>query len=273
MRTTALRLPLLTSLAWLGILAAHAQPQWRFHLAFEDGAGARDTLWFIYDTTATTGANVDYELGEGPMPMGDGIFHVYALNAQGDSATTIAWPYALYPYFETYNTIEGINWVPPMTIRWDTSLFHAPYLPYEQGNFGSARMDGSLFFFYNNQPDLQAYNMLIDDSVFVWVDWDYLFPFSVTFEPYDGTGMDEGLQKANWFVPNPTTGLLTWAGSEPLATVRLIDLQGRSVAHYANLPPGGVIDLSGLVDGQYMVQCITTSNSVQNVRIIKQADP
>jgi len=34
---------------------AQAQPQWRFHLAFEDAIGAKDTLWFLYDTTATLG--------------------------------------------------------------------------------------------------------------------------------------------------------------------------------------------------------------------------
>ncbi|MDX9751426.1 MAG: hypothetical protein RBT71_10135, partial [Flavobacteriales bacterium] len=117
------------------MLATHAQPTWRFHLAFEDGSGARDTLWFIYDTTATmtSSGNVDYELGEGAVPMGDGAFHVFTRNAHWDSTKTVAWPYSWYPEFNTYNTIEAINWVPPMTIRWDTSLFHAPYLPYEQG--------------------------------------------------------------------------------------------------------------------------------------------
>jgi hypothetical protein len=48
----------------LGTLQIHAQPQWRFHLAFEDATGAKDTLWFIYDTTATIGW--DSHLGEGP---------------------------------------------------------------------------------------------------------------------------------------------------------------------------------------------------------------
>jgi hypothetical protein len=30
-----------------------AQQPWRFHIAFEDGTGARDTLWMIFDNTAT----------------------------------------------------------------------------------------------------------------------------------------------------------------------------------------------------------------------------
>ena len=38
-------------------LTTIAQPTWRFHLAFEDGTGARDTIWMVYDTTATLGSN------------------------------------------------------------------------------------------------------------------------------------------------------------------------------------------------------------------------
>jgi hypothetical protein len=30
-----------------------AQPQWKFHIAYEDATGAKDTIWLIWDTTAT----------------------------------------------------------------------------------------------------------------------------------------------------------------------------------------------------------------------------
>lgn len=260
MHTPSLRLPLLASLAWLGMLAAHAQPQWRFHLAFEDGSGARDTLWFIYDTTATTGATVDYELGEGPMPMGDGAFHVYALNAQGDSATTIAWPYTMYPHFNTYNTIGAINWVPPMTIRWDTSLFHAPYLPYEQGSIGAARMDGTVFFFVNNHPELQAYNMLIDDSVVVSEFWDYLFPFGVSFFLNDGLGVSEGRASATIGVcPNPATTELFIEGHGRYTTVWITDAMGRMVRSIDQHDAATPIDVSGLAAGTYHLRMTTTN--------------
>ncbi|MEI2419331.1 hypothetical protein V6O07_03590, partial [Arthrospira platensis SPKY2] len=47
-------LHLLSCLALLlGTLHVSAQPQWRFHLAFEDAIGAKDTIWFVYDTTAS----------------------------------------------------------------------------------------------------------------------------------------------------------------------------------------------------------------------------
>jgi hypothetical protein len=44
---------ILLALACTLAVAATAQPTWRFHLAFEDGTGAKDTIWFVFDTTAT----------------------------------------------------------------------------------------------------------------------------------------------------------------------------------------------------------------------------
>jgi hypothetical protein len=266
-------LPLALISAALLALTAQAQPTWRFHLAFEDGAGARDTLWFVYDTTATTGATVDHELGEGPMPMGDGAFHVYALNAQQDSATTIAWPYTMFPYFETGNTIEGINWVPPMTIRWDTSLFHAPYLPYEQGSFGTARMDGNLFYGLNNDPMLQAYNMLIDDSVVVWELWDYLFPFGVLFEPgtSDPLVVNEPtacVEVRAW--PNPAKTDLWLDGTSGLMDIVISDASGRIVRNVIGHESREPIDVSGLALGTYMVHAVAQGGGRYQGKFIKE---
>ena len=62
---------LLLALACSLAVAAAAQPTWRFHLAFEDGTGARDTIWFVFDTTATNSAGmVDEHLGEGAEVVG-----------------------------------------------------------------------------------------------------------------------------------------------------------------------------------------------------------
>ncbi|MBS1569769.1 MAG: hypothetical protein JST45_10035 [Bacteroidetes bacterium] len=126
-----------------------AQPTWRFHLAFEDGTGARDTIWMVYDTSATTGSDsnpqVDYALGEGAVTIDQSTFNVWTWNWDEDSTDTHAFPYSWYPIFDG-TLIDAINWVPPMTIRWDTSLFHAPYLPFTQGDINHAYMDGNYFF-------------------------------------------------------------------------------------------------------------------------------
>ncbi len=95
-----------------------AQPTWRFHLAFEDGTGARDTIWMVYDTSATLGSNpwpgpnVDTLLGEGPVNLDDGIFHVFRTNAHGDTTQTNAFPYSQFPNFDG-TIIDAINWPPP----------------------------------------------------------------------------------------------------------------------------------------------------------------
>lgn len=53
----------------------NAQPQWKFHIAFEDATGARDTIFLIWDSTATW--EMDTLLGEIPMNFDTNIFQVY----------------------------------------------------------------------------------------------------------------------------------------------------------------------------------------------------
>ncbi|MBK7287389.1 MAG: hypothetical protein IPI95_09940 [Flavobacteriales bacterium] len=201
---------LLLALACGLAVVAAAQPTWRFHLAFEDGAGARDTIWMVYDTAATTGTfpypgpNVDTLLGEGPVVVNDGQFHVFLTNALGDTTRTNAYPYFIYPSFDG-TIIDAINWTPPMTIRWDTSLFHAPYLPYAEGSFGLAFLDGGYFFFHSNTGNETGYSMLITDSAFVNEDLDYLFPIPVYFDADNtiGVGEHQSAETALRLWPNP----------------------------------------------------------------------
>ncbi|MBK8500073.1 MAG: hypothetical protein IPL52_14935 [Flavobacteriales bacterium] len=160
----------LLGLTLLASAVCMAQPTWRFHLAFEDGSGARDTIWMVYDTAAHTdwGPNVDTLLGEGRVELDPTLFNVWLINAVNDTTKTRAYPYSVFPDFDG-TIIDAMNWVPPMTITWDTSLFHAPYLPYVQGSFGIAIMDGLAFSAYNNHPELGfgIYDMLISDSLTV----------------------------------------------------------------------------------------------------------
>ncbi len=225
--------------ALLVALATTAQPTWRFHLAFEDGTGARDTLWFIYDSTATLpvnpwpGPNVDYELGEGPVDTSDGLFHVFMRNANWDSTNTVAVPYAWFPIFETGNTIDAINWAPPMTITWDTSLFHAPYLPYDQGSFGIAIMDGLAFSAHMNHPELGfgIHDMLINDSVTIDFLWDYLFTFGVYFGPDNHLGIHSSTTSNPLLSlhPNPASITLHLQAKDSLVHITIVDLAGHKV--------------------------------------------
>lgn len=252
-------------------VATYAQPQWRFHLAFEDGTGAKDTLWFIYDTSVQQTQShwpVDmdeYHESRVGLNYDDGEFHVFTINDLIDSTNSMAFPYYWFPMLETGGTINAINWEPPMTIRWDTSLFHAPYLPYEQGNISVAIMDGPLFFFINNHIELQAYDMLIDDSVFVWDQWDYLFSFGVSFGPGSGIGMN-GLPVPSdrlSLYPNPAWDELYVRSDEERMDVTVLDAMGHVVlqrqAHAAN----EALDLGALTPGLYVIHVRTTNHHFQ----------
>ena len=180
----------LTGLAATMLLGgvAQAQPTWRFHLAFENGDGTRDTIWLVFDTTAFQGPPVDDALGEGRVDMDPDEFNVWMYNALGDSTKTMAWPYSWFPTLDAQ--INAFNWQAPVTIRWDTTLFHAPYLP-GPDSIGLAVMEGEHFFFYNNDPPLHGFNMLIDDSVVVDDpnEIGLLFPFYVGFASHNDLGV------------------------------------------------------------------------------------
>ena len=70
---------LLIALMLTQAVYVNAQPQWKFYLAFEDGIGAKDTMWFIWDTTATF-MGYDTLLGEKPLSLNNNVFNVYTFN-------------------------------------------------------------------------------------------------------------------------------------------------------------------------------------------------
>ena len=261
---------LLLALACGLAVVAAAQPTWRFHLAFEDGAGARDTIWMVYDTAATTGTGpepgpkVDTVLGEGPVVVNDGQFHVFLTNALGDTTRTNAYPYFIYPSFDG-TIIDAINWTPPMTIRWDTSLFHAPYLPYAEGSFGLAFLDGGYFFFHSNTGNETGYSMLITDSAFVNEDLDYLFPIPVYFDADNtiGVGEHQSAETALRLWPNPAQRVVhVQAPGSESGEVLVSDLMGRRVLNVEHMPANGPLDVSSLHPGIYLIRVRTQQNHV-----------
>jgi hypothetical protein len=249
-------------------VAATAQPTWRFHLAFEDGTGARDTIWMIYDTAATVGSDfqpqVDYALGEGAAPIDHRTFNVFTWNWDGDTTKTHAYPYTEFPILDG-TIVDAINWTPPMTITWDTSMFHAPYLPYDQGEFGVATMDGLAFSAYMNNPDFEfgRYDMLISDSLTVSVLTDYLFPFGIYFGPDDHVGLGSIARSPPLAIyPNParTTLYMRTNGRPDHGTI--LDLTGQVVRECHNLPDNGAVDIAGLSPGNYLLLMHTPQNQV-----------
>ncbi len=169
--------------------------------------------------------------------------------------------------FETGNTINAINWIPPMTITWDTSLFHASYLPYAQGSFGIAMMNGIAFSQFDQEgTGFGIFNMLIEDSVTIDFLSEFLFPFPVYFDAGNTIGMKEhDMAKAPqlqvW--PNPTQGgiHIVAPGSEA-GDVFVSDLTGRRVLHLGSMPANGPLDVSALSPGTYVIKVLTFQNHI-----------
>ena len=263
-------LMLRVSLALLQGTVTHAQPQWRFHLAFEDGAGARDTLWFIWDTTATVGSDfnpqVDEHLGEGAVEMDLNEFNAWVWNWQLDSTKTQAWPYGMYPIAEML--FMGFNATPPLIIRWDTTLFHADELPHPP--IGLAVLSGDYFWANGlEDPLVGGFNMLTADSVLIddpeWMFWSC----GMIFDHGSGLSIQEAPIEQSLISPNPVGDQFTWMGPATHGRIELIDGSGRVVRRIEGHDSATPIDVSGLAAGTYHLRMTTTNNTWHHGKIIK----
>ncbi|MCO6483083.1 MAG: T9SS type A sorting domain-containing protein [Flavobacteriales bacterium] len=265
---------LLLALACSLAVAAAAQPTWRFHLAFEDGTGARDTLWFIYDTMVTVPYSYwpipidQYDSAQSNLNYGDGDFHVFLQNSMQDTSNSLAFPYTAFPMFETGDHIDAINWTPPMTITWDTSLFHAPFLPYDQGNIEIATMTGIAFSqFDQGGGGFGIFNMLITDSVTIDQLSDFLFPFPVYFDSDNTIDIGEHRSAGSllqlW--PNPARSMVhvQVPGKEAWDVV-VSDLTGRRVLVAENMRDNEPWDVSSLHTGIYLISVRTHQSHIYN---------
>ena len=146
-------------------LTLAAQPQWKFHVAYEDATGARDTIFFIWDTSAVV-YGIDTALGEGNAQINYNEFNVFTLTwgiyPEFDTTKTVA-----YPYNVTFSSeIKAINFELPITISWDSSLFHAGWLPPEPvGWVNRAKFMNDYFFWINNDPLGNYFDMTLDHQV------------------------------------------------------------------------------------------------------------
>lgn len=269
-RSNQRRILLLPCVLLLNVLLA--QPQWRFHLAFEDATGVRDTIWLVYDVTATIGSGIDPEvdtaLGEGGVPIAPNVFAVWTYNWNLDSTKTKALPYSFFPSFGL--TIYAKDFTFPITISWDSSLFTGPPLP--EPGIGSALMDCAYFFSYFNDGSIPHYfNMRLTDSTQVQYvsEQDWLFPLNLLFDA-DETSMDDsrpGCTRAlAW--PNPASD---WVNLECLSDARLLVIRddlGRIALSQTPTRSDSGFNVSGLCPGHYTVQVLTHQNHNYHASLI-----
>lgn len=266
-------------LSWLLTCAAYAQPTWRFPISFQDGTGTRDTIWMVYDTTATLGGGltpmVDTALGEGHVDMDLNTFNVWTPNWNNDSTKTVAWPYTQFPFHQAI--VEAFNYELPVTIKWDLSLGAAPFLP-PGGPINAGGIYNDYFWYYNNcggpQPigcgvfDISmADSVVVSSTPFVGM----LFPFSITIGHFSGVGISEyphapGLEL--W--PNPTRDRLFIKAPGTVVSVEFFDLLGDPAYPFPLVVSSEGIDVAKLPPGSYIVRAHTSTDQLYHARFIKQ---
>ncbi len=163
------------------------EPQWKFYFAFEDATGARDTLWNVLDSGSTLyniwvppyTDGLDMQFGEIPVELDSDAFNVWTYQANiSFFFKTVALPIISSPDVEIYAN----NFVLPVTISWDTSLFRAPVLMQMiEGPINAPLLDNDYFFDYH--VAWGSYCMLYDTDVempeFFWWSANY-FPLMCT---------------------------------------------------------------------------------------------
>jgi len=264
---------LLTSLLFgLTISSILAQQPWRFHIAFEDGTGQRDTLWMVFDNSATV-EGVDYLLGEGTPEYNPNAFNVFMYNMDVDSTKVKAYPYWIYPTVST-DEVFAINYTYPVIICWDTALFHAPYLPNNppaNPPMNVAIIEGGYQFkmWYDpTAPYFHTTNMFTKDTVFCPEDTngqthvplfgDLTFIFG--YDPYLSIGK---LNAKNISIfPNPSSGQIKINCNDIITSYSISDISGKTVFYETLDSPGFLenyeIPYQNLNSGMYIIRLINS---------------
>ncbi len=252
---------------------ALAQSQWKFPIAFEDASGAKDTIWYIWDSTATSG--IDTALGEGKSAMDPNVFNVFTLNFNPDSTKTHALPFLNQ---SLAIEIKAINYQHPITISWDSSLF-GRYFSVGFDHINIARIYNDYFFFIvNNDPGLQAHNMLLDNQVVApWFSWgpQSQFPMTITITRDPTIGMEEFISWKSLISisPNPFDKGFKLEFAEDIKYFQINSLVGNQIFESYNVIPSKsqfeFFSSQDLLDGMYIINFTTVKNQSYHEKIIK----
>lgn len=249
-----------------------AQPQWKLPIAFEDGSGAKDTIWYIWDTSATAG--IDTLLGEGKVQMDPNAFNVFVTDFNPDSTKTHALP---FNGSTLNNHIRAINYQHPITISWDSSLF-SNYFTVGDSQIANAYIQNGYFFLVNNGgPISGTFDMLQDNHIeapaFNWGSMQQ-FPMQIFITRLSTTGIDDLPSNVPVVSPNPFSGEIIFNRSN-LNYVKIISVFNRVVFEHSyelNFNNVERVDLNQLINGLYILIYKTNQNIWQYEKIIKISD-
>lgn len=245
------------------------QPQWKFHIAFEDATGAKDTIWFIWDSTASF-YGIDTIFGEIPINITPDTFRVYLTIPDGYFSNT--WAIPNNSAFQT--NIYAINYVYPIIIRWDTSLFNSNVLT---THINCAEMDNDYFFLTSGNV-CQVFNMLENDTVLCPPFGLEHFPLSVNINNYGNCCLN-GIEENNGnngeynIFPNPFDEKLIIESSKcKVKEIIIYTMDGEKIYQEKNEIPEKKeirIEFSKLNQGVYIIEIINNKNQKHYEKIIK----
>lgn len=258
-----------------------SQQQWRFHVAYEEATGSKDTLWFIWDTTATF-YGADTLLGETSAIFNYDEFNVWTYNSGltwNDSIKIVAHPYE----YSFGHDIYAMNFELPVTISWDTSLLHAPFLPpLPVGWINHARIDNDYFFMVNNCPTAHQFDMTLINHVMApdssltnpWY-WNPAIHFPASFflmqDPTLYVNNFNVINKKPFSIkPNPVAGILIIESKMDKFSAQIISCTGQTVFHNSYHGNGATIDVSSFPSGLYILHFITEKNKCYYEKFIKK---
>jgi len=279
-KTFMLQLKLFCLLLFFFSFHGYSQPQWKFHLAFEDATGSRDTIWFIWDTTATI-YGVDSHLGEGISGMDYSAFNAWLFLPNGDTSKVNAYPYNIGHQF----SIEAINFELPIKYQWDSSLFHADWLPPEPVGWVNDAWIGSDYFFFVNNTGSHYFDLTLDnnaiapDSLVVgdenenpWF-WqpEHHFPLGIGLaqNPSVFTSEVKSLTSEVILYPNPVRSLLSIKTELKIKNIQIIDSKGKCLHKYEYLATPKTIDVSCFDPGVYIIKFNTNPKNYHYEKFIK----
>ena len=250
-------------------IQAFAQPQWKFHIAFEDATGAKDTIWCIWDTTATFG--VDTQFNEQAVSLNYNEFNVFIGNTNGDTTKTQALP---HPHSSNDVIVYAINYQYPIMVSWDSSLFHVPGLPLPVGYINRAFINNDYFFAVNNDPPSHVFNMLWDNQVlapsFSWgAASQFPMGFYIMRDETIGIGENFIENEDISIYSNSTTGVLI-KSEKSITLIEVFDLYGNIIKKYSNIYNKQYsFQINDLTNGIYIIQITDNSKNQYHEKIIK----
>ena len=275
----------------ISIPGATQQPKWTFAFFLTDSTGARDTLYYGFDPSATPyPANCsggDAVFGENCEPMDVVNFQAFAFDNSVDSIgkvdirDTANFQFSMAPYY-----LKFANGVYPFTLKWDVILLRSDSIPFPNQNpFPRAQIELWLNGTIVNDPDCNTTNPITlsdtvvlqctcsqRDSIVVSDPLGFTGPQSGNFyfyiKPWSGCALlstSDEIENSSIIsvYPNPSKDIIFIDSKERILELAIFDIAGRQVNEI--FPNGNsmsnAIDVQDLPDGIYFLKAKSFSGN------------